>query len=299
MRKITFHFSLLAILLAISSPLVAQRGEYRQKTKKKQFYGNQRLREPLFKWVTGDYNRHGIQLSFGPAYTFTRVGEQEQIELQRNDTLFTYSEEALSKLGAFIEVGMVHITKRPRKYIQYFDWGVGLKYFGGGEVTRYTLHQNENLLTDGIGEGSFYNGHLYGRFSVHSVWQINPQLFLDNSLGVNADYLAFGKNKDYDGFAMTENQRFQGDFLAQLHYTLGIGIKPRNGFFVIPGVTLPVLGIQDWDRGNPAFDWYSSKYYPVQFQLKLVWLFKRNPDRCPAVETNEMDKERAREYQNR
>jgi len=292
-------FFLVSILLTFYSEMgLSQRGQYQRKTKKNQFYGNQRLREPLFKWVTGNHSRHGIQLSFGPAYTFTSTKER-MFELERNDSIFQYSEEAKSRIGAFIEIGMVHITKKPRKFIQYYDWGLGLKYFGGREVTRYAIHQNETLLTSGIGEGEFYNGHLYGRFSVHNVWQINPQLFLDNALGVNGDYLAFGKNKAYDGFSMPSNQQFQGDIFAQLHYTLGIGIKPKNGFFIIPGVTLPFLGIQDWDRGKPTFNWFSSSYYPVQFQLKLVWLFKRDPNRCPAVETNEQDRERAKQYQNR
>lgn len=290
---------LLAFLVVTPLNLMGQRGQYQPKTSKKQFYGNQKLQKPLFKWVTGNSSRHGLQLTFGPAYTFTRIGEIEN-RFSFNDTLAVYTEEAKGRLGAFVELGMVHITRRPRKYIHYLDWGLGYKHFGGREITRYSLYDSrDSLLGRDTGKGKFYNGHLYGRISAHSVYQLNPTLFLDNALGVNVDYLFLGRNKIYDGFHNPETQYFQGNVMAQLHYAFSLGFKAREGFFVLPGVQLPLLGLHEWNGGTPSIHWFSSRYYPVQFQLKLVWLFKRDPNRCPAVETNEDDRKRAQEFMNR
>lgn len=291
-------FFLFLLIFGISSNGYAQ---YKPKHKKKQFFNNPKLSKPLYRWVTGDYLKHGIQLSFGPTYTFTKLG-QEEFEYQGTDTLFRNTREAKGRLGIFAEIGMVHITRRPRKIIQYFDWGLGFKMFGGSELTDSKIYDNRDTLVGNLnGEGAFYNGYLYGRFDAHNVFQMTPHLFLDNSLGVNGDYMILPGNREYDGFHIPTEEKFQGNLTVQLHYSFGLGIKPRidKGFFFIPSIELPVLGIHEWNGGTPAFNWFSSKYYPVMLRLKLVWLFKKDPDRCPPVETNEMDRQQADEYKNR
>lgn len=287
----------LLLLIIVPEDCFAQ-GSYRPKTKKKQFYGNQRLQKPLFNWVTGDYSRHGIQLSLGPNYTFTRMSAIEET-FAIGDSTVRNSQEPKGRLGAFVELGMVHITKRPRKYIHYFDWGIAYKHIGGREITRSDYYDRDTLVVSFDGEGEFYNGHLSGRFSVHNVFQINPVTFLDNALGINLDYSFLGRNKDYEGEYLPQNQDFEGQFQGQLHYDFGFGFKPRDGFFVIPGFQVPLLTAYEWRNGNPSLHWFSSKYYPAHFKIKLVWLFKRDPNRCPPVETNEEDRKRSEEFMNR
>jgi hypothetical protein len=289
------------LLLSVLNVETSQ-AQYKPKNSKKQFYGNQRISKPLYRWVTGDYSRHGIQFSFGPTYTLTNPRAiEDEIQLSQ-DTLLRYSREAKGRVGFFAEIGMVHITKRPRKFIHYYDWGIGYKHIGGRELFSSGVYDDRDTLVGSVeGEGKFYNGYLFGRFSVHNVFQINPYLFLDNALGVNADYALVGKNQAYEGYNVPSTQKFQGDIVAQLHYDLGIGFKPRvdKGFFIIPGVQLPVLGAYEWSGGTPAIHWFSSKYFPALFKVKFVWLFKKNPNRCPPVETNEQDRERAKEFKNR
>jgi hypothetical protein len=288
----------LILMICVPEDFFAQ-GSYRPKTKKKQFYGNQRLQKPLFNWVTGDYSRHGIQLSFGPNYTFTRISAIEET-FAIGDSTVRCSQEPKGRLGAFVELGMVHITKRPRKYIHYFDWGIAYKHIGGREITRSDYYDDRDTLVGSFdGEGEFYNGHLSGRFSVHNVFQINPVTFLDNALGINFDYSFLGRNQDYDGYHLPQTQDFVGQFQGQLHYDFGFGFKPRDGFFVIPGFQVPLLTAYEWRNGNPSLHWFSSKYYPAHFKIKLVWLFKRDPNRCPPVETNEEDRKRSEEFMNR
>lgn len=294
----------LFVVIVMLSSLVAEysQAQYKPKNKKKQFYGNQRIHKPLYRWVTGDYSRHGIQLSFGPTYTFTSPRTFEEEYQLTQDTLLRYTREAKGRVGFFAEIGMVHITKKPRKFIHYYDWGIGYKHIGGRELFSTGVYDDRDTLVGELeGEGKFYNGYLYGRFSVHSVFQMNPHLFLDNALGVNGDYALVGKNQSYDGYHVPSTQKFQGDIVAQLHYDLGIGIKPRvdKGFFIIPGVQMPILGAYEWSGGAPAIHWFSSKYFPALFKVKFVWLFKKDPTRCPPVETNEKDRERAKEFKNR
>jgi len=277
------------LLLILSLFMLSEaNAQYRQKKNRKDFYGNQRLHKPLYKWVTGDYSRHGIQVSFGPTYTLTSnqvfSGEFRPSE----DSLIRYNREANGKIGFFGEIGMVHITKRPRKLIHYYDWGIGYRHIAGRETQTARIYDDRDTLIGQLnGEGEFYNGYLSGRFSVHNVFQLNPYLFLDNAIGVNADYGITGGNRTYNGFYNPLNQKFQGDFVAQLNYHIGLGVKPwlDRGFFYIIGCQLPVFGAYEWNQATPAIHWFSSKYFPAQLNIKLIWLFKKDPNRCPPVET--------------
>lgn len=264
---------------------------YKNKKKRKQHFGNQRLHKPLYKWVTGNYTRHGIQLAFGPTYLMTN----QNIPM-RNTTLgdrpVQYQFDPAGKLGVYGEIGMVHITKRPRKLIQYYDWSLGYKHFGGKEDLRVDrLDNNGEVVSSEFGEGEFNLGYAFARFGVHNVFQMNPRNFIDHAIGVNLDYRVSGGNMEYEGVSLPNTQFFQDDLLSQVNYEFGLGIKMREGFFIIPGFRMPVMEITEWRGGNPSLEWFSSTYQPLLLKLKFVWLFKKDENRCPAVETNSRDRE--------
>lgn len=285
MRILVF---LLISLFALSSS--AQM--YKPKKKRKQFYGNQRLHKPLYRWVTGDYLRHGIQVAVGPTYLLTNL------EIPERDITFDggrparYQFDPAGKLGIYGEIGMVHITKRPRKFIQYYDWSLGYKYFAGKEELQIDYLNNAGeVVSSEFGSGDFNLGYAFARFGVHNVFQLNPRHFIDHALGVNLDYRVSGGNTDYVGASLPETQFFQNDLLSQLNYEIGFGFKINGGFFIIPGVRMPIMEIYEWRTGNPSLEWYSSTYQPLLFKLKFVWLFKKDPNRCPPVEVNSRDRE--------
>lgn len=274
---------------------------YGQKKKKRsQYFTKQSYQYPLFKW-TGEYSRHGFQFNFGPTYLLTN-GETPERDLSTSpDTNATYTHNPSGRLGGFIEVGMVHIAKKRRKVIHYFDWGIGYKHFAGTEQTRLMIHRFGET-NEVKGNGVFDMGYLYGRFNVHNVWQINRDVFLDNALGFNVDYRLTGSvpgdNSRYDGAVLPQTQRFQQDFVAQLNYELGVGFKIRDGFFIIPSVHTPILGIYEWTGGNPSLMWYSSRYQPLLLKVKFVWLFKKKNNACPPVYGNPDDEKRNQQYMN-
>lgn len=271
---------------------------YKPKKKRKQFYGNQRLQQPLYKWVTGPNSRHGFQLQFGPTYMFTKIGETK-IETIDNTRPINYTLNPTGNLGIFAEIGMVHITKRPRKFPQYYDWGLGFKQFGGKQTSTVEYTANNGSFEEG--NGTFSNGYAYGRLGIHSVFQLNPVNFIDNGIGVNVDYNVLGGNQEYNGITIDNDDIspfFQNELVAQINYDFGFGFKPREGLFVIPGFRIPVFEVYEFRGGSPTMEWFSSKYMPAMFKLKLVWLFKKDPNRCPAVETNDADKKKNDSFRN-
>ena len=187
--------------------------------------------------------------------------------------------------GYYLEIGLAHIFKRQKKVFHYFDYGIGIKHFGGKE--KYQVEGQEDI------KGNFNFGAAFGRLDIHSVWQLSRWNFIDQSLGFNLDYTVYGGKQENYGSPVVQD--FQQKFLAQLHYSIGWGIKPRDGFFIVPNIKTPVLTAWNWRNINPGHRWFSSKYQPLIFGVKIGWLFVKRE--CPAV-YDENGKRQSDAYQN-
>lgn len=247
---------------------------------KKRHFKSRSYQYPLYKW-TGNYAKHGIQFSFGPSYLLTPIVTPTRTVVTSPGNYLHHNENPSGRIGGFIEIGMVHIAHKRNKIAQYFDWGIGYKHFRGVEQTNVNLYSfHTPSATSGVGK--FALGFLYGRFDAHNVAQVGESIFIDNALGFNIDYRLFQKSS-YSGTVISGAQRFQNNFVAQLNYNFGVGFKIKDGFYIIPGVNIPFLGIYEWSGGSPAIHWFSSSYFPILLHVKFAWLFKRNPNRCPPV----------------
>lgn len=293
--------SILIICVCLFSlSLVAQRSQdnFMNKKKKELFRGTNST-HPLYVWLPQTHSRNGIQLSFGPTYTFTRLKNTTETYDIGTDSTLNLTVDPAGLLGGFAEIGMVHIAKRRKRIYHYMDWGVGYKHYGGKETYKQEIKDSRGEVVQDIeGEGRFYNGSIFGRMNFHSLVQFNKTMFLDNGLGFNLDYRVVHGNQEYSGDIAPANPVFEDKFVAQLNYDLGLGFKVSKGFFVIPGFRLPFVKAYSWDNANPTIKWFNSKYEPVLFKLKLVWLFKANPNKCNTPGMNSFDKERAKEFMN-
>ncbi|MFT5858226.1 MAG: hypothetical protein ACI865_000310 [Flavobacteriaceae bacterium] len=260
---------------------------------KKQAFGQRDFRK---------LGKTGLQFQLGPAYSFTKRKTSEA-DFNNGSARGNYVTDPGGRIGVYAELGLAHIPKKSG-FISYYDWGLGFKYLGGKEKTEvnYTDIAGNVISSEEQSDG-FYNGYVYARFSLHKeiTFKKAENIVLDNSLGFNVDYrvITADQSTDYANYAsqFATDQYYHQPFVAQLHYGLGFRIKLRRGTYLIPGFRLPILGIQEWNKGKSAHRWFSSKYYPVLFQIKIINFFKKkNKSKCPAVETNEEDRKRNKEY---
>jgi hypothetical protein len=251
-----------------------------------------------------DYRFFGLQVTGGLTYMSTR-SDAKNTETMGTDSIgrMGYSFDPQGKIGAFVDIGMVHFPKKRSKlslalkyiFISYYDWGLGVKLLGGMETTNLNHYNSlgEVISTD-TGKGSFNNGYVNGRFSIHKNVYIGKRYFIDNGLGFNVDF-RFLENRSYDGVNITAGQSFHSPLVAQLHYSLGFGIKLNRRSMLVPGVQLPILGIYDWRKGCAALKYYNSNYLPILFQVKFTYLFEKKPKGCNTPGTDE-DRKRNDEY---
>lgn len=284
----------LSLLVAVS---VDAQKSIKQKKRKGDFFGG----AEDFR----DLKNYGLQITFGPNYTFTRLNNETVSVTPESGGRYNYVQDPQGRLGAFIDIGMVHYRMKKPKFlkkniIHYLDWGVGLDYIGGTEKTTIDyIDALGNVASTAEGEGKFYNGYLYGRLTVHRLLKMTDKLHLDYGLGINADYNILEGTRDYDSPAViTDNQVFQRPFVLQLHAQLGVNIKLRRGDYLVPGIWAPVLGAYEWNNAKPTIQWYSSNYWPVHLQLKWLHNFSKKSNGCNTG--TDADRQRNKEYmQNR
>jgi hypothetical protein len=243
-----------------------------------------------------DYRFFGLQVTGGLTYMATRSDAKNTETMGWDSTgRMGYSFDPQGKIGAFVDIGMVHFPKNRSKlslalkyiFISYYDWGLGVKLLGGMETTSLN-HYNAlgGVMSTDNGKGSFYNGYVNGRFSIHKNVYIGKRYFIDNGLGFNVDF-RFLENKSYDGVKVLAGQSFHSPLVAQMHYSLGFGIKLNRRSMLVPGVQIPILGIHDWRKGCSALKYYNSNYLPILFQVKFTYLFEKKAKGCNTPGTDQ------------
>jgi hypothetical protein len=173
-----------------------------------------------------NYRYFGLQFSAGPTFMKTRA-EKNNITYNTVDATgrpMDYTIDPEGKVGVFAEVGLAHFPKKRSKIslalktvlVSYYDWGLGFKLLGGTETTSINYYNSLGALTSSDeGKGSYYNGYLYGRFTLHKNINLSKKYFIDNGLGINFDFRLIDGNKSYDG-PYVGSQYFHEPLVAQL-----------------------------------------------------------------------------------
>ncbi len=288
--------SLLILLSFVGSHSAQAQSKYKNKKRKSDFFGGAEDYR--------DLKNYGLQITFGPNYTFTRLKNETVSTNPNTGQRMSYTIDPAGRLGGFIDVGMVHYRMKKPKFlkkniIHYVDWGIGFDYIGGKEKTTIDYFDAlGNFVSSDEGTGSFYNGYLYGRFTAHRLLKFTDKLHLDYGLGANFNYAVLRGSQAYNGAIAPVTQTFQKDFLAQIHAQLGINIRLRRGDYLVPGIWAPVVGVYEPNKAKPTIQWYSSNYWPVHFQIKWLHNFSKKSNGCNTG--SDEDRKRNKEYmQNR
>ncbi len=284
-------------------------------SKKRDAFGSRDLRS---------LRNFGLQFQVGGTSYLTRLNNP-QIDVTNSTSGFrgNYTHDPFGKLGAFAEIGLFHFPKKRSSLsmklktvlVSYFDYGLGFKYFRGGEnIDANFIDAGGNQLGDSTAVYNFSHGNVYGRFSIHKNIHFKrhrekTNFFLDNSLGLNVDYRVLTTSDDYLWYdAMMQEQAYTKPLQIQLHYSLGFGFRLKRGSYLIPFVRLPIVGYQSTlgvpatsgkganSFGRPSSHWFSTRHWPILFGIKYMFLFEKKSKKgdCPAVEINGQDQDTQR-----
>lgn len=278
MNKLILIFS--ALLLA-SSTQAQWADDFNNNDKKKDKGFSDRKN-----WGDDIWSEHASH--YRPLGWFVNPGLTYMMGNSANDNTDAYNLTPSGLPGYYVEAGMEHLFKKANKIVHYFDWGIGVKHFGGQEA--YNPNSGEKV------RGNFNFGNAFGRADIHNVWQLTKWNFIDQSIGFNFDYRIYGGKEDTDytgstGLAYTDMPKMVGQF----HYSIGWGLKVRDGFFIVPTFQTPILTLLPFNDFNPGHTWFQSRYQPMIFTVKFAWLFPKKG--CPDVDGPDDDYKRSQQYQ--
>lgn len=287
---------LAALVLGFSGGISAQ-SLYKQKKRRSDYFGGSPSSRSL-----SEMRNFGLQITLGPNYTFTRLSNPTIESPADAGNRYNYTLDPSGRLGGFIDIGMVHYRmKKPaflkKSIVHYIDWGLGFDYIGGKEKTTIDyLDAAGATVSTAEGTAQFYNGYVYGRLTAHRLLKMTSKTHLDYGLGFNLNYAVL-KNSEISDVYIATNERYQTDFLAQVHAQLGVNIRIARGDYIVPGIWAPVLGAYEWNSGKPTIQWFSSNYWPVHFQVKWLHSFTRKSNGCNTGSPE--DRQRNQDYMNR
>ncbi len=300
--------SLVIIAVLLVSAVDAQKSRNFRGKSRKDFFGGAR--------DVRNISKAGLQITFGPNYTFTKLKNETFSGADQIGRPIEMEINPAGRVGGFIDVGMAHyrlkesriltaignknkegfVAKRVKSNLFHrVDWGLGFNYLGGKETTTI-----RNLTNGGSEEmtGKFYNGYLTGRFTADRFTLISENWHLETGLGINFNYAILpGGKTNYAANSLVE-QKFQRNFMTQLHAHVAFDYRIRKGDYLSLGVYIPFTGIYEMNKLKPTIQWYSSNYWPAMLQVKWIHHFTKKSKGCNTG--TEEDKKRNKEYmQNR
>lgn len=290
------HFILIAFLTCcFGTNLHAQKSKkFNGKTRKDFFGGAEDYR---------DITKNGLQISFGPTYTLTRNKIQTYEGTDANNRPTTSNIDPSGRFGGYIDIGMAHYRlessnflerRQDRRaknkktgrdliglnFIHRIDWGLGFAYIGGTEYTKVDFQDAVgNYAYSTEGEGKFYNGYVYGRVTADRFTKLGDKWHLETGLGLNFNYCVLPGSQEYSS-AVYAPQKFQKNFMAQIHGHIGFNYKVRRGDYLVFGFYLPAIGVYESNRLKPTIQWFSSNYYPLYPQIKWIHHFTKKSNGC-------------------
>ena len=232
-----------------SSRLLNKKGEFTVKSK-----SNKMIKHSLMDF-NGQYRMQNFFLS--PGLTFMLPNASDKEFRQRG------------RLGLIFEGGAYHIFERGGNIFNYMDYGAGYKRFSGSEFMEIN---NKSI---------FKQNYISSFFNINNIWQLSSKKFLQSSIGANLDFKFFEKDTPLPNNTDKLNFSF--------HFKLGYGIKFNKILFVIPTIETPILNLKKWENGKSTFGIFNSRYRPIIFKVRLIWLKKLGKSDCPPVYTNPED----------
>ena len=223
----------------------------------------QRKNIPLVDF-NGTYQLQNFYLSPGLTYMFPY--EIPNILTNSNSEI-----NAKGRLAYIIEAGAYQIFEKGGNIFNYLDYGIGYKKLSGSEQ----INENKSI---------FKQRFLTGSFNLNNIWQLSDRKFIQTSIGSNMDFKLFE-----EGSPSPNNT---DKLTLAFHLKVGCGFKVKKTLFIIPTMESPFLTLKKWEQGKSTYGIFNSRYRPLIFKVRFIWLKKLGKGKCPEALTSPEDKAR-------
>jgi hypothetical protein len=241
-------------------------------------------------YVSGTaYKNTGWFVGVGMTYMLPETRRETMTGYYQNgdalDTLYSGDFQRSGKIGLYLEGGR-HKFYTDKGLLDHMDFGIHYKMLRG------TDNFSGNTYPAGapvpIESNSKFSDHYAGLFiNFSNIIQLSDQFWLQNGIGANAEYSVISRR--VSGPSYGADWQDPGKIVAQLHYKLSVGWKPEPGIYIVPAIETPIFGIYPWYQGRSTLSYYTGKYRPFIFSVRVQWLNKANDRKCENQPGHQVD----------
>ncbi len=234
----------------------------------------QREHQPLFV-SRNKFMPRGWMFAPGLTYMFPAQGQRDEVRsvFSENtiDTLYRGTFTSAGRPGFCFEAGRHHFLNR-FYLLHHIDYGARFTLYRGIEDFSGSVRVDSAMVAV-QNRGKFSEGFAGVFFNASNTWQVADNKWIHNSLGFHADYRVIS-SRNYEGPVTGMLQQFPQDFMLQLHYKIGFGWRPEPGIYLMPSLETPILTLVPLDDGKSTLPYFSSRYRPVIFSVRIMFLDK-------------------------
>ena len=218
-----------------------------------------------------DFRPSGWLFDAGLTGTFANNNKNQNLVIGDS----TLSVNGPIRPGIALNAGRYHSLKKGHKLIKYIDYTLGYKLLWNTEA-QVIMINNQNVVYENTLDNAAH--YLNANFNLNNVISFNDYTFLQNTIGVNADY-RFAKNLTGTGVNQTIEP---SNFVVQVHYKLGLGFMIDNDKALIPYVEIPVFNITPSQKNPSQLDYFNQSYQTFIVGARLM-LFRLGQKDCPTA----------------
>jgi hypothetical protein len=204
------------------------------------------------------------------------------------DTLYSGDFSRAGKIGAYIEAGR-HKFYSGRILLDHLDYGIHYKMLRGRDSFDGAIFGPGGSAP--LQSNSTFSDHFLGAFvNFSNILQLTDHFWIQNSLGANADFALISRrvNGPYFGADWQD----PGKIVGQFHYKLSFGWKPEPGIYIVPSIETPILGVYPWYDLKSTLPYYTGKYRPIIFSIRIQWLTMAQDRKCENQPGHDVDLEK-------
>jgi len=229
----------------------------------------------------GDYNRSGWVFSPSLNYTMPNLKDPAERIFLTGDSVYQVNYDHAGRLGFGFEFGRFKVIDNSR-LISHIELNLGVKVFRGTERFEAVLDDPDTANPSTLnGEGTWQQTYATMSFDASNIMQFSSTSFLQNTLGVNADYRVVD-NANYDDRGLPIALDSPTRFIFQAHYRLGWGVKVARNMIVIPSIETPIVTFYQFDDLKSTLKIFNSRYRPLIFRVSILLLDKKAGRKCPS-----------------
>ena len=228
----------------------------------------------------GNYEKKGWMINPELTYMLRPLKNARERLWVGSDTVYDVAYRAEGKISIGLEFARFYAIENSR-LISYVDFAIGGKILRGVERFEATL-DDPDRSTPYIrkGEGAFSQSWLTASFNATNSMLLSRKMFLNNTLGINADY-RFAEAYQYNDRKIPNGLNYPSQFIFQAHYSIGLGFKISPKVMMIPSVETPVLTFYEYEDLKSTLGIFNSRYRPLIFRLTFMVLDNKPDRKCP------------------